>query len=160
MRDVEDAALYGGLTSFAGAMRTIRQSLGLADMFQYAYHKEGWFLEAVGRYCETVRDLGTNLSRAHLHSCGLRAFREYLARVRYCLLIQDYSVRVCRYEPGTDYSVEVEHTVERLKLGAVKDYRVTFPVRTDMNHVEDLCFRIFREDVETREETTPSCGTP
>ncbi len=159
MRDLEKATLFRDLKSFAHEMRTIRQYLGMIDKIHYTYHKEGWFLETIGLYCETIHTLARNLARADIRSRGLKAFCEYVAdyiasdgfkdllcktdeikldlsTVRYSLLIEDSSVTVCRYEQGTDYSAEVEHTFERFKQGAVKDYRVTFPVRMDMNHVE------------------------
>jgi len=35
-------------------MRLTRRYLTLVDKLEYQYHKEGWFLEAVGTYCDAV----------------------------------------------------------------------------------------------------------
>jgi DNA mismatch repair ATPase MutS len=59
-----------------------------------------------------------------------------LSSVHYSLLIKGTAVTVRKYESESDYSVDVEHTFEKFKQGAVKDYRVKFSASPDMNHVE------------------------
>lgn len=44
-----------------------------------------------------------------------------MASVKYCLLIKGDRVQVRKYEPGVDYSAEVEEIFEKFKQGAVND---------------------------------------
>jgi len=160
MRDLEIKILFENIRTFAQEMRTMRQHFALVEKLHYKYHKEGWFLETIDIYCEAVHHLVHDLTLADLKSRGFLAFREYvtnyaesdhftsllaetkklkadLSAVKYCLLIKDNSIRVCKYESGIDYSSDVEQTFERFKQGAVKDYRVKFPTGPEMNHVEE-----------------------
>ncbi len=140
-------------------MRRIRQHLALVNNLDYKYNKEGWFLEAVELYCDAVINLAHDLSLANLQSRGFSAFRKYLnsyvasdrftklqaetielktnlSAVKYCVLIKDGSVTVRKYEGEIDYSSDVEQTFEKFKQGAVKDYSITFPETSGMNHIE------------------------
>ena len=157
--DLEEKNLFETIKLFAQKMRAIRDYLTRADKFDYRYHKERWFLEAVGIYCDTVNCLVHGLSLADIKSRGFLAFREYvtayadserftlllaetkklfadLSSVKYCLLIKDSSVTVRKYECEIDYSADVEETFRKFKEGEVKDYRVKFSDSPEMNHVE------------------------
>ena len=171
-RDLEDEGLLAHLKSFAQRMRAMRDHLVQRDRRHYKYEKARWFLEAVGIYCATVRGLSRHLAEADLTSRGLRAFRDYLAAhvgsggfaslsgetealqadlaaVRYGLRIKDSTVTVLHDEPGADYSADVERSFEKFKQEAVKDYRVGFPDRPELNHVEaqilDCVAKLFPE---------------
>ena len=160
MQDLENKILFENIKTFAQEMRTMRGHLSLVEELHHKYHKEGWFLETIDIYCETVNRLVHKLTLADLKSRGFLAFREYitnyaesaqfmsllaetkklkadLSAVKYCLLIKDNSIKVCTYESGIDYSIDVEQTFERFKQGAVKDYRVKFSTGPEMNHVEE-----------------------
>ena len=170
MRDLENEILFDNIKAFAQKMRTMRQHLVLIDKRDYKYHKEGWFLDAVEIYCASVICLEHDLTLVDLKSRGFLAFREYLTNyvksshfilllaemkklkadlstVKYCLIIKGNKVKVSKYESEIDYSIEVEKTFEKFKQGAVKDYRVEFPVEMGMNHVEaqilDLVSQLF-----------------
>jgi len=159
MRDLENEILLGKIKSFSEKMRTMRTSLTIADKLYYKYQKERMFLEAVSIYGDAVHSLVHDLSLVDLKSRGFLAFREYLQEyaesapftsllaetnkliedlgsVKYCLLIKGDRVQVRKYEPGIDYSAEVEETFEKFKQGAVEDYRAEFSDSLSMNHVE------------------------
>jgi len=158
-RDLENARLFKNILSFAQKMRAVRDHLAQAEKLYYKYQKERWFLEAVEIYCDAVTCLMQDLSLADLKSRGFVHVRDYVAAyaqsegftsllaetkqlladlssVHYSLLIKGNAVTVQKYESESDYSVEVEHTFEKFKQGAVKDYRVKFSSSPDMNHVE------------------------
>jgi len=172
MRDLENETLFESIISFSRRMCAMREHLSQADKLQYKHQKEKWFLDAVEIYCEAVHSLAHDLARVDSKSRGFSSLREYLAdyaksvrftallaetkklkadlsTVKYCLLIRGNSVQVRKYESEIDYTADVERTFERFKQGAVKDYRVEFPDRPNMNHVEasvlDLVARLHPE---------------
>ncbi len=159
MRDLERRELFERITSFAQAMRLMREHLAQADKLHYRYQKRAWFLDAVEVYCDAINRLDHDLTPLDLSSRGFLTFRTYLAdyvnsgrftalveetrnlkaelsTIRYCLLIKGNSIKVRRYDTETDYSADVEETFQKFKQGAVKDYRGSFPNSRDMNHVE------------------------
>jgi DNA mismatch repair protein MutS len=110
-------------------------------------------------YCEAVKQFATDLSSLRLKSRGFQTFREYLSnyvanraftslvqdtgtlgadllKVRYSILIKDNAFTVDHYHSEKDYSAEIEETFEKFKQGAVKDYRASYRLSADMNHVE------------------------
>jgi DNA mismatch repair ATPase MutS len=158
MRDLENEVLFQSIKSFSQQMRTMRQYLTAAEQLHYKYHKERWFLNAAGIYCNAVEHLLHDLHQAGPNSRGLTAFREYLAQyvesgqftmlsqeakklkfqlsaIRYCVLIKDSSVTVRHYASEIDYSAAVEDTFAKFKQGAVEDYRAKF-ASSGMNHIE------------------------
>jgi len=158
-RDLENEILFEHVKSFAQKMRAMREHLAQTDKLYYKYQKERWFLEAVGIYCDAVNGLAHDLTPVDLKSRGFLAFREYvasyaesnrfvsllaetkkliadLAAAKYCLHIKGNRIQVRHDESETDYSAEVEKTFEKFKQGAVKDYKIAFSTRPDMNHVE------------------------
>jgi len=159
MQDLENKALFEGMTAFAQKMSLMRNYLAQAEKLFYTYQKESWFVDAIGLYCEAVNGLAQNLAVSDIKSRGLLAFREYiteyvassrfkslvdgmtkvkvdLSGVRYCLLIRGNNVRVRKYDSEIDYGAEVLETFEKFKQGVVKDYRVKFHEWPEMNHVE------------------------
>ncbi len=170
MRDLENPMLFEHIQSFAQKMRAMREHLTRADKLYYRYQKESWFLDAVDLYCEAVHGLLHDLPLVDVQSRGFLAFREYvvdyansgsflsllaetkqlqadLSAVHYCLLIKGNSVKVRMYESESDYSADVADTFAKFQQGAVKDYRVKFSTRPDMDHVEahilDLVARLY-----------------
>ncbi|NOY86004.1 MAG: DNA mismatch repair protein MutS [Deltaproteobacteria bacterium] len=159
MQEFGNETLLENINSFAQKMRIMRRYLTLADTLSYKYHKEGWFLEAMEIYCDAINDLVHDLFHIDLKSRGFLAFRAYLADyadsdrftsllaetkklradlsdIKYCLLINGNRIKVRKYAAEIDYSADVEKTFAKFKQGAVKDYRVKFPTRSGMNHVE------------------------
>jgi len=156
---LENESLFENIQSFASRMRTIRRYIALIDKLYYKLHKEGWFSEAAEVYCEAIVSLAHDLNLANLTSRGLMNFREYVTQysnsagftsllaetkkvkddfsaLRYCVLIKGNCVKVRKYESETDYSIEVQATFEKFKQAAVKDYKVKFPARWGMNHIQ------------------------
>jgi len=172
-RDLNDETLTGVLKAFAEQMVRVRRYIALSDKLDHRYHKEGWFLEAALVYGKALLDLGEGISSIPLSSRGLLAFREFvhrslhsqtfesffsearkvkdaLQRIRYCIILQNGTVRVRRYEGEVDYSLEVEKSFAKFKQGAVKDYHSDLARSSGMNHVEaqilDFVARLFPEE--------------
>lgn len=172
LRDIEEGPLVGYLNGFAQRMRTMRHQLNQSEKLRHQYQREGWFLDAVGTYCEAVQRLARDLGSVDMQSRGLRALRDYLssyidsagfaalvvetakvkehlAQIQYCLTIRGSRVTVRKYDSEVDYRSEVLATFERFKQGEVKDYLVDLPEYADMNQVEarilDLVVRLFAD---------------
>jgi DNA mismatch repair protein MutS len=172
MRELENKTLFDFIRSFAHKLETMRKKLAQAEKLYYKYQKERLFLEAVAIYCDAVDSLAHDLSLVDLKSRGFLSFREYLAdyasserftslfaatkklkddlsSIQYCLLIKGSRITVRKYESEIDYSAQVLETFEKFKQGAVKDYRVEFFDRLDMNHIEakvlDLVAELYPE---------------
>ncbi len=158
-RDIHDLNLLAGLKSFAENMVQVRRYLGLVEKLDFHYHKEGWILEAALKYCQAVMDLEKELAQVNLASAGLLSVRAFftdyvhstafqglyqealtvqqnLAAIRYCIILQNGTIRVRNYEGEIDYSQEILKTFEKFKQGAVKDYRVELRESSGMNHIE------------------------
>jgi DNA mismatch repair protein MutS len=159
MCDLEHELLFQYISAFSLQMRTMREHLAQANKRHYQYQKQYWFLEAVEIYCRAVRSLVDDLTLADLNSRGFRALREYviqyaeserftsllsatknlkaaLSSIKYCVLIKGSTIRVRKYESEINYSADVEKTFAKFQQGAVKDYAVKFPSRSDLNHIE------------------------
>ena len=129
MRDMEDETLMAHINAFAEKMILVRRYLGLAEKLDFYHHKNGWFLEAALTYCEGVTDLARDLEPVDLKARGFLALREYLmgytqspgfyslqneaqevkdrlSGAKYCVIIQNLTVQVRKYEEETDYFFE------------------------------------------------------
>jgi len=160
LRDLERGAVSAAVARFAAQMRVMRSHLVQAGKLRHRYQKEHWFLDAASIYCDAVSALADALTATELQSRGFIAFRDYLtaytrsrrftdlvaeirkvasalAAVRYCVNIKGGRVRVSRFTGEADYSAEVVQTFAKFARGAVKDYRVAFRGRVDMNHLEE-----------------------
>ena len=160
MRDLECKYLFDSIQAFTHAMRTVRHYRDLIATLRHKHHKEGWFLETVDIYCETVKRLRNDMNNADLKSRGFLALREYimsytsserfieldtatkkqkdaLSSISYNLILKGSTVRVLQYDAEIDYSAEVERIFARFKQGSVKDYLVSMPTLPDMNHIEE-----------------------
>jgi DNA mismatch repair protein MutS len=171
-RDLADDALAKAVADFALAMHEMREDLALSGKLRDRYQKERWFLDAARVYCAAVTALADALTAIDPGSRGFTAFQRYLADytqsetftgltadvarvtsalddVRYCVLIKGNRVRVTRYEGEADYSAEVHSTFAKFAERTVKDYRVGFRGRAEMDHVEarilDLVARLYPE---------------
>lgn len=158
-RDVERSQISGCLCTFAAQLRRLRDQLALIEKLYYELQKQACFLEAVKTYHEAVRELADGLTKADIHSEGLRAFCLYLnaftetprfqkaeadarriahdiEEIRYALLIEGRQITVRPYEPEPDYGADVLETFERFSQGAAKEYRFSLPFSLEMNPVE------------------------
>jgi DNA mismatch repair protein MutS len=159
MEDLEDPSLYKLVTVFASKMRQMREHHVRAQKAHYKEQKQAWFLDAVDIYCDAIESLASETAHSGLRSRGFLAFRDYLvkythserfnnvlskvkqltadlATAEYCVLIKGSGFTVRKYEAETDYSVEVEQTFDKFKQAAAQDYKVKFPARDEMNHIE------------------------
>jgi DNA mismatch repair ATPase MutS len=159
MRELENDTLMQNIKSFAKRMVITRQYLALVEKIDFKNFREGWFLEAAEEYCEAVTALAHDLNHVKLKSHGFMAFRNYmktytgsdrftsllvetkrlkeeLSTIRYSVIINGLTVRVCKYKEETDYTVEVEQMFEKFKHGAVKDYLAKLYEGSVTNHVE------------------------
>ncbi len=160
MKDIESTDLFNYIKRFTQSMQGMRQQLPNTKDFYCKYQKERFFLDAVNIYCDAIKSLNENLARANLKSSGFIAFREYLTNyiesinftslynetkklladlssIKYSVLTKDLKVQVVPFNSETDYSEEVEHTFDKFKREAEKDYRMKFEYTSFMNHVEN-----------------------
>jgi DNA mismatch repair protein MutS len=171
-QDLEDPALLESLRSFARRMRDMRECLTTIDKLYYHYQKERLFLDAAGIYCDAIVSLAEEISSMAIKSRGLSGFREYLrtyaqseaftsllaetkklsadlSSIAYSVIVRTGSFTVRKYGGESDYSAQVEKTFAKFRQGAVKDYRVSFENRPQMNHIEakilELVARLFPE---------------
>jgi DNA mismatch repair protein MutS len=158
-QDLENKILFQHIELFAQRMRAMREYLVQANKLYYKYQKQRWFLDAVELYFDSVNCLAHDLALVDLRSHGLLGFRDYIANyvvsdrftslladtkklqadlsaVTYCVLIKGNAMQVRKYASEIDYSANVEKTFQKFQQGAVKDYRVTFSDRPEMNHIE------------------------
>lgn len=159
MRDLENDAHYDAVVKFANAMRSVREYLGQAGKLHYKYQKEGWLLDSVKLYCESVKNLLAELRAAPPRSTGLvglltfldeyarsPAFQQSLSEiatlkaklssVHYTLLIGDGVVTVSAYHDELDYGAEIQADFEKFKQGAAADHIFKFRDFEQMNHIE------------------------
>lgn len=159
MRDLENETTFSSLKAFSDRMQAMRRQLTAEKDYRYQYQKERAVLGAAHDYCEGVSTLRRELDATVPRSRGLLATRDYLAqvaesasfkalaqqaravldelaKVRYCVLINDANVTVRNYEDEIDYSAEVGETFDIFKQGAVKNYRVEFQEPIEISHVE------------------------
>jgi DNA mismatch repair ATPase MutS len=159
-RDLETETFYEHVNLFADQMRKVRKYIELIEKFFYIEQKEIWFLYAAGIYCDAVKNFSGNLSSSSIKSQGFLKIKDYLtnyslsedfisladdikrikedlAKVKYQIIIQEGSFTVQNFEPGIDYSTEIEKVFEKFNQEAVKDYKVEYKSSpTEMNHIE------------------------
>ncbi|HXW28650.1 MAG TPA: hypothetical protein VEK55_04735, partial [Xanthobacteraceae bacterium] len=159
MQDLEDKSVLELVKAFARSMHEVREYLARARKMHYNEQKQAWFLTAVESYCEIISLFSAGLCNTAIKSRGLLDFRNYLtdytrsarfislssetrtirtglSAVQYCVLINDGGFTVRKYDSEMDYSADVAAAFDKFKQGAVKDYRLKFSERNEMNHIE------------------------
>jgi DNA mismatch repair protein MutS len=159
MQDLENERVLELVKSFARSMHEVREYLALARKMHYKEQKQAWFLNSIEVYCEAINVFSNGLCSASIKSRGLLGFRRHLTNyarsarftslssetksirsdlstVRYCVLINESGFTVRKYDSEIDYSADVAATFDKFKQGAVKDYRLQFSTKNDMNHIE------------------------
>jgi len=159
MRDLENSTLFARVATFAKEMRDMREYMARVNKLHYKEQQEGWFLDAVERYCDSVGAFAEDLSKIQLSSAGFRGFRDYLANyvasaafqglrqetnalkselatIKYSILINGDRFTVRSYEPQPDFGSEVASTFKKFAQGDGKSYLVNFKASEDMNHIE------------------------
>ena len=159
--DLYNDEFFQQLRSFSDTLKKLRLYLEQIEKKPYQYEKERLFVEAANSYCQLVRALDKNLSKATPASEGLQVFhhflKEYLkstafqkfekegtavlqqiAGIRYRLLIYDLEVTVLPEVKNDHFTEKVMDTFARLHPEAGKDYRKSFPSDSGgINHVEN-----------------------
>lgn len=159
VRDVQKADLLAKIKTFSRKFRSMRLSLASIEKLHNEHHRQGWFLDAVSAYCESIQLLAQTLSDAQLDSAGLRSLRDYLVaytgsesfltlksemeelrqslgEIHYSIIIKNLTIRVKKYEQEIDYSAEIAETFSRFRQGATKSYLCKMPESMGLNHVE------------------------
>ncbi|MGB9685329.1 MAG: MutS-related protein [Rectinema subterraneum] len=159
MRDMEKLDFLAQIKAFSSRFRAMRRSLASLEKLYNLHHRQGWFLEAVAAYCESVESLTGTLRDAELGSVGLRSLRDYLiayassesfltlksemegllqslGEIHYSIIIKNLTVRVKKFENEIDYSADIDDTFSRFRQGATKSYLLKMPSSIGLNHVE------------------------
>lgn len=159
-RDLEVKETFDLVAAFAEQLREVRGRHKDMQTLRVRYQRQGALLDVVEGYCQAVRALEAGLRECEPKGRAFSALREQLARYvtseGFAALVEDteairrrlgevaYTIRivggrvyVARYTGEADYSAEVLATFERFKQGAARDYRVGFPVRAELSHIEE-----------------------
>jgi DNA mismatch repair protein MutS len=159
MQDLEEKSVLELVKSFAQGMHEVREFIARMRKIYYKEQKQAWFLTSVETYCEIINSFSNGLHNAAIKSRGLLGFRNYLtsyarsarftslssetrnirtdlSTIRYCILLNDGGFTVRKYDAEIDYSADVAATFDKFKQGAVKDYRLKFSEKKEMNHIE------------------------
>jgi len=159
-KDLEKPDLYASVKHFETGMHSVREYLTQSEKRYNTYQKESWFLDAVDRYCSTVRNFSLEIAELHPTSLGLRGIAEYLVRyvqseyfihleqeirgikeslatIHYAVLVSGGTVRIRKYEDEIDYTADVEASFKKFQTREGKSYLVSFTDSADMNSVEE-----------------------
>lgn len=152
--------LFNILKNFVEEMDVVKRELNFSDKLEYRYNKEGWWLEALNKYINTVTKLEKSLSTINIISEGLNSFYAYLKNyiqsedfsnltekfqqvkkeledVVYCIHIDGLRVIVYKYEKDEEYEEDIVKTFNNFKNLFTKEYEVKIPIKIGMNHVEN-----------------------
>lgn len=157
--DLAKPEILASIREFSAEFRAMRRSLGSLEKLYNQWHRDGWHLEAVARYCQAVDRLASGFRNMVLNSEGLRAFQEHLldyasseefrslvaqvtelrqslAEIRFSVIIRNLTVKVKKYENEIDYSQEIVSIFERFRHGSEKSHLLKMPEPLGLNHVE------------------------
>jgi DNA mismatch repair protein MutS len=159
-QDLENETFYKHVNLFADRMREVRKHLSSVEKFYYTEQKEIWFLYATEIYCDAIKNFIQALSYSSIKSQGFLKIKDYLTNyslskdfttltdemskiktdldnVKYRIIIEENSFTVQNFEPGIDYSNEIEKTFEKFSQGTVKDYKTEYKsAPAEVNHIE------------------------
>ena len=171
-QDLEDPDLLESIRAFARRMREMRECLTTIDKLFYHYQKQRWFSDAAGIYCDAIVRLAEELSSLAIKSRGMNGFRSYLrmyakseaftsllaetkkltgdlSSIAYSVIVRTGSFTVRKFGGEADYSAQIEKTFSKFRQSAVKEYRVSFESRHQLNHIEakilEFVARLFPE---------------
>jgi hypothetical protein len=166
MRELEDSGLHRLFTVFSKTVydlgryiETIKISLSSKSSYDNNYLARGRFLDYADYYCREVTALEAGLSSRRLFSAGLLNFSEYLSAyssseafgslctyikqlreelftVKYCMLIKNGTIRVCKYEGQANHSRQILVVFDKFRHGDVKNYRHKLTDEPYAEHVE------------------------
>lgn len=152
------------LNIIAGEMISIRKSLSSSGR-SLSYIDKGRLFDCAERYCNLISGWYGAGSSTYYRSAGLCAFSEYVEAyyksesfaslqrnvnelrsefnsVRYCMLINDGTMRVRKYENQPDMSEKIISLFDRFGHGNAKDYRRKSAAAPYAEHVEEAVMRM------------------
>ncbi|MCX8012747.1 MAG: hypothetical protein N3A02_00465, partial [Rectinema sp.] len=171
-RDMGKPELLARIKAFSRKFRSVRRTLAALEKLYNLHHRQGWFLEAVATYRESVETLAEAMRDAKLESAGLISFREYLLayiraesfltlgkeiealrnslkEIHYTITIKNLTVKVRKYDDEIDYSADIENVFQRFRQGSTKSYLLKILDTAGLNHVEaqilDCVARLYPE---------------
>lgn len=156
----ENKSLFEVFKNFVEEMDVVKKELAFSNKLEYKYNKEGWWLEALDKYINTIKKVEGYLYNESLKSQGLINFSNYIKeyanntyfnnlienfkivkenieKVSYCLNIDGLKVTVYKCEKDEEYKEDILKTFEKFKNQLNKEYNVKITIRKGMDHVEN-----------------------
>lgn len=160
LRELEDDSLRTMFTAFANeiyavseTLKEIRTLIATMEKEYDNYLTRGRFLHCVERYCNTISTFSSEIAKRSFRSAGLRRFAEYLEQyaaseefnkmqnhyrrlrsklssVEFCVLIQNDTIRIRRYEGQADHARELLSLLARFTREESEKYSV--------RHIEEM----------------------
>ncbi|MDH7484312.1 MAG: hypothetical protein QHH01_06770 [Spirochaetales bacterium] len=119
--DLAKPEVVAAIREFSAEFRVMKRSLGSLEKLYNQWHRDGWHLEAVARYCQAVDRLASGFRNMVFVSDGLRALqarlldyasseeyrslvsqvtelRHMLDEIRFSVIIRNLTVKVKKYE--------------------------------------------------------------
>ena len=160
MRDLQNPDCLDAARRFARAMYRLRELVTASQKLPNEHAQRAWHLAAVRHYGRAVQRLQGDLTALPLRSRGLTGLLQWLGEataaddytrmltraddvqrqldeVRYSIVIDGDRVTVRTYGGEEDYTVLVQQTFAKFRVGAVKDYRLEFKDSIALNHIEE-----------------------
>ncbi|MEM3671217.1 MAG: DNA mismatch repair protein MutS [Thermoprotei archaeon] len=172
--DLRNERVLEAFRVFSKSMESAIRLLQEAEK-QYEFQREGWFLEGIRRYLDSVLELYSTLGSLPINSEGLLSFRNYLenyitsseftharksaedthlqlARLSFEMVLGNGKITVRKASGGEDYSKKIESLFE--KFNEDSDSRIPKQKEvSEANHVEaailSLLSKIFAEEFES-----------
>lgn len=158
-RDLEEPALYQGLSAFARRLSAVRRSRAQAERASYPKERHRWHLDAVTGYCDALRGLAETLEAAPLTSAGLKGFRDWLrshresepfrnlsrsqetlqkelGAVRFSVLLDLPDIEVRAWQEEEELEGPVYELFRKFRRGTSRNYLKDYPGSGSMNHME------------------------
>ncbi|HAH63804.1 MAG TPA: DNA mismatch repair protein MutS [Treponema sp.] len=169
LRDIEQNQKFfsnfaNRLNIIAGVMISIRKSLSSSGS-HLSYIEKGRLFDCAERYCNLISEWYEANSSTYYRSAGICTLSEYIEAyyksesfaslqrnveelrsefnsIHYCMLINDGTIRVRKYENQPDLSEKIISLFDRFGHGDAKDYRQKHASVPYAEHVEEAVIRM------------------
>jgi DNA mismatch repair ATPase MutS len=172
LQDLSNERIRSSCTAFSDSinatalrMAAIRKSLVLSGKKNVCYVAEGTMLECAEEYCRAITMFSAESTSMQFKSAGLRDFSAYLKQycnsqtftnlyervkrlrdgfnsIRYCMLINNGTIKIRTYEGQKDFTQQVLTLFERFRQGEVNDYRRKTEEEPYAGHVEEAVLHL------------------